>query len=94
MVDNMNPNSQFHPYQPETSTPAIEKPSTGLSSILERVGLNTNSFGSVGNSVKNMDMKASVEKARGYARSNPGMVLGGLAAAVIGMGLMRGRRTM
>jgi len=94
MVDNMNPNSQFHPYQPETSTPAIDKPATGLSSILERVGLNTNSFGSVGDSVKNLDMKASVEKARGYARSNPGMVLGGLAAAVIGMGLMRGRRTM
>ena len=94
MVDNMNPNNQFHPYQPETSTPAIEKPATGLGSILERVGLNTNSLGSVGSSMRNVDVKGSVEKARGYARSNPGMVLGGLAAAVIGMGLMRGRRTM
>ncbi|MCU1228461.1 MAG: hypothetical protein JWO97_1345 [Acidobacteria bacterium] len=80
MVDNMNPNSQFHPYQPETSTPAIEKTPAGLSSILQRFG-------------QNVDVKGSVEKARGYARANPGMVLGGLAAAVIGAGLMRGRRT-
>src|SRR5205085_6187400 len=32
MVDNMNPNNQFHPYQPETSTPAIENAATGLRS--------------------------------------------------------------
>jgi hypothetical protein len=100
MVDNMNPNTQFHPYQPETSTPAVEKPVTGFGSILQRVGIDTRSLGidtgslgSLGNSMKNMDVKGSVEKARGYARANPGMVLGGLAAAVIGMGLMRGKRT-
>jgi hypothetical protein len=79
MVDNMNPSNQFHPYQPETSTPAIEKTPAGLSSILQRFG-------------QNVDVKGSVEKARGYARANPGMVLGGLAAAVIGAGLMRSRR--
>ncbi|MEA2568575.1 MAG: hypothetical protein QOI24_576 [Acidobacteriota bacterium] len=94
MVDNMNPNSQFHPYQPETSTPAIEKTPTGLDSILQRVGLSRDSFSSVSNSVKNVDMKGSVEKARSYARANPGLVLGGLAAAVIGAGLLRGRRTV
>jgi hypothetical protein len=33
----------------------------------------------------------SVEKARGFAQKNPGMVLGGLAALAIGMGLMRRR---
>jgi hypothetical protein len=94
MVDNMNPNNQFHPYQPETSIPAIEKTPTGLGSILQRVGLNPDAFRSVSNSVKNVDMKGSVEKARGYARANPGLVLGGLAAAVIGAGLMRGRRSV
>jgi len=26
MVDNVNPNSQFHPYQPVTDTPAAERP--------------------------------------------------------------------
>jgi hypothetical protein len=93
MVDNMNPNSQFHPYQPETSIPAIEKTPTGLGSILQRFGVDANTFNSVGSSVKNLDMKGSVEKARGYARANPGMVLGGMAAAVIGLGMMRGRRT-
>jgi hypothetical protein len=25
MVDNVNPNSQFHPYQPMTDTPATER---------------------------------------------------------------------
>jgi len=25
MVDNVNPNSQFHPYQPMTDTPAAER---------------------------------------------------------------------
>jgi hypothetical protein len=93
MVDNMNPDSQFHPYVPETSTPAIDKPASGLGSILSRVGIDTASFGSLGNTVKNVDMKGSVEKARGFARANPGMVLGGLAAAVIGMGLMGRKRS-
>ncbi len=25
MVDNVNPNSQFHPYQPINDTPAVER---------------------------------------------------------------------
>ena len=77
MVDNINPNSQFHPYQPMTSMPNGEKTATGLSSMLD--------------SMKNVDMRQSVDKVRGMAQKNPAMVLGGLAALAIGMGLMRRR---
>jgi hypothetical protein len=44
-------------------------------------------------SLKNMDWKGSATKARDYARANPAKVLGGLAALVIGAGLMRQRST-
>jgi hypothetical protein len=39
-----------------------------------------------------IDMKQSIEKARNFARSNPGALLGGLAAAAIGLGLLRRNR--
>ena len=42
-------------------------------------------------SVRGIDMRQSVEKVRSYARSNPSMVPGGLAALAIGAGLMRKR---
>ena len=80
MVDNVNPTNQFHPYQPPTDTPVAERQASGLSGILEKAGL------------KNVDMNGSINKVRDYAKSNPGMVLGGLAAAAIGLGMMRGRR--
>jgi len=65
MVDNMNPTSQFHPYQP----PEVKKqPLAG------------NGFGDL------------LEKARSTARSNPGALLGGLAAVAIGAGLLRRKR--
>jgi hypothetical protein len=80
MVDNLNPTNQFHPYQPPTDTPAAERPASGLSGILGKAGL------------KNVDVNGSIDKVRGYAKSNPAMVLGGLAAAAIGLGMMRGRR--
>ena len=35
--------------------------------------------------------RSKVDKARSMARSNPGLVLGGLAALAIGAGLMRKR---
>jgi len=41
--------------------------------------------------VRGIDMRQSVEKVRSYARSNPSMVPGGLAALAIGAGLMRKR---
>jgi hypothetical protein len=93
MVDITNPTNQFHPYQPVDATPNAEKPAGGLSGMLENLGIDTRSLGSVGDTVKNMDMRGSLDKARTYARNNPGLVLGGLAAAVIGAGLLR-RRTV
>ena len=40
MVDNTNPTSQFHPYQPQDAIPQTGAPkSSGLSSILSRVGI-------------------------------------------------------
>lgn len=75
MVDNVNPNSQFHPYQPMDATPNSEKIGGGLSSMLKKIGIDDR----------------SVEKARGFAQKNPNLVLGGLAALAIGMGLMRRR---
>jgi len=75
MVDNINPNSQFHPYQPMHATPNSELRGSGLSGMLKTIGIDDR----------------SVEKVRGFAQKNPGMVLGGLAALAIGMGLMRRR---
>jgi hypothetical protein len=67
MVDNLNPTSQFHPYQPVRDIPVRDRESGGL------------------------DMNGSLGKLRAYAQANPGKVLGGLAAVVIGLGLMRRR---
>jgi len=93
MVDNMNPTNQFHPYTPETSTPAVDRPSGGfaggLNDMLKRVGVDTNS---IGGSLRNMNASGQINKARDYAAANPAKVLGGLAALAIGAGLMR-RRT-
>ena len=77
MVDNINPNSQFHPYQPMNDTPAAERqPSGGLAGILGKLG-----------GMRNVNMNS----VREYARAKPGVVLGGLAALVIGAGLLRRR---
>ena len=87
MVDNTNPTNQFHPYQPTDAVPHSERPKGGLSSILERVGIDSSRLGSA----SNVNVRNSVEKARGYAQRNPGKVLGGLSALVIGLGMLRGR---
>ena len=84
MVDNVNPNTQFHPYQPPDATPHSQRSTSGLGGILEKVGLGRGTLG-------NANMSDSVNKARDYARLNPGKVLGGLAAIVIGAGMMRQR---
>ena len=80
MVDNYNPNSQFHPYQPVSETPNAER-------VTSRFG----GLGSLGN-LSSMNWQQPVNKARDYARSNPAKALGALAALAIGAGLMRGRR--
>lgn len=86
MVDQQNPTSQFHPYQPPDTIPVSEKPShTGLSGMLSKLGIDASKF-------QNVDVRGSVDKARGYARTHPGKVLGGLALAVIGAGLLAKKR--
>lgn len=84
MVDNMNPTSQFHPYQPQDATPQTGTPKSGWGSVLERAGIDRSKIDAM---TRNMDLS----KARSMAQRNGGMVLGGLAALVIGAGLMRRR---
>ena len=88
MVDTTNPTTQFHPYEPPTAVPVSERPATGVSSMLAKVGVDPNR---IGETVRNLDVNDSIGKFRAYARVNPGKVLGGLAALVIGIGLLRRR---
>jgi hypothetical protein len=90
MVDKLNPTSQFHPYQPQDATPQTGSP-RGLGGILSRLGIDQSKIGALGDKVNNVDVRGGLEKARGVARNNPSLVLGGLAALVIGAGLMRKR---
>lgn len=92
MVDKVNPTSQFHPYQPETSTPHTDTmPMTGLGGILGKLGIDSSKFGSLGGALKGTDLRGGLNSVRAKAQANPGMVLGGLAALAIGAGLMRKR---
>jgi len=91
MVDNWNPTNQFHPYQPTDAVPQTGSKPSGLGGILSKLGIDQSKIGAWGNSLNNVDVRGSLNKARGVARSNPGMVLGGLAALAIGAGLMRKR---
>ncbi len=95
MVDNVNPTSQFHPYQPERSVPQTGSATHGgLGGILSKFGLDRSKIGALGSSMRNVDVRGGINKARTVARSNPGIVLGGLAALAIGAGLMRRRSMM
>lgn len=87
MVDNFVPTNQFHPYQPADAIPQTGVRNAGLSSLLSKVGIDRSRLGSM----RNVNMSHSIDKFRGYARQNPGKVLGGLAALAIGLGMMRGR---
>ena len=88
MIDNVNPTTQYHPYQPQKETPAAEKPvSGGLGGLLKHLGID-------GSKLSNPNMRGQLNKARTMARDNSGLVLGGLAALAIGAGLMRRRSSM
>ena len=92
MVDNVNPTSQFHPYQPQDATPQTGNAiSGGLGGILGKLGIDQSKIGALGGNLKNMDMRGQLDKARGMAQKNPSLVLGGLAALAIGAGLLRKR---
>ena len=92
MVDTTNPTNQFHPYQPPDVTPQSERVSrSGLGGILSKLGIDSSKIGAMGGNLRNVDVRRQLDKARGMARANPGIVLGGLAALAIGAGLMRRR---
>jgi hypothetical protein len=91
MVDNLNPTSQFHPYQPQDATPQTGGSTSGLGGILSKLGIDQSKIGALGNGLNNVDVRGGLNKVRGAARNNPSMVLGGLAALAIGAGLMRKR---
>jgi hypothetical protein len=95
MVDNLNPTSQFHPYQPQDATPQTgSSPTGGLGGLLNKLGLDPSKISStLGNSLNNTNVRGQLNKARGVAQNNGSLVLGGLAALAIGAGLMR-RRSM
>ncbi|MGN6186383.1 MAG: hypothetical protein ACTHQM_22345 [Thermoanaerobaculia bacterium] len=90
MVDNVNPTSQFHPYQPQDATPQTgnTKSTSGLGGILNKLGIDQSKIGAM---TKNVNMRGGLEQVRGVAKNNGGLVLGGLAALAIGAGLMRKR---
>jgi hypothetical protein len=89
MVDNVNPTSQFHPYQPQNAVPQTgSKSMTGLGGILNKLGIDQSKISSM---ASNVDVRGGLSKARGVAQNNGGLVLGGLAALAIGAGLMRKR---
>jgi LPXTG-motif cell wall-anchored protein len=95
MVDNVNPNTQFHPYQPQDAIPQADAPrTTGLGGILSRVGLDQGKLDSLNSSISNMDVRGQLTRMRGAAQKNPSLVLGGLAALAIGAGLMRRRSSL
>jgi hypothetical protein len=89
MVDKVNPTNQFHPYQPQTSTPHSARPSgSRLGGILNKAGIDRERIDAV---TKKVNLRGGLDKARSMARGNGGMLLGGLAALAIGAGLMRRR---
>lgn len=102
MIDNVNPSSQFHPYQPPDVTP--QSGSTGrLSRLLRRAGIDESKIDALGSRMSGMDLsslrnrigstdvRGQVDRVRNMARAHPGAVLGGIAALAIGAGLMRRR---
>ena len=78
MVDNMNPTNQFHPYQPVDAIPVSERAESAWGGFLRKLGIDS----------KSVKLNDALGRARRYAKSNPGVVLGGLVALAIGAGLM------
>jgi hypothetical protein len=79
MVDTANPTDQFHPYQKPDVVPHKDRELSGVRRLMERARTRVGYDGT------------SVRRARTWARHHPGQLLGGLAALVIGAGLMSRR---
>ena len=91
MVDQTNPTQQFHTYQAPDATPMSERPQSAMAKWLGRAGVTPSMMEAVRKNVTGSNIGGRVEKAREYARLNPSKVLGGMAALVIGAGLLRNR---
>ena len=91
MVDVINPTDQFHPYQAPTATPVSQRPSSGVDAMLGRFGVRSGDLRSMRDAVRNVDFNSAISKVREFAQSNPGKVLGALAAFMIGASLIRRR---
>lgn len=90
MIDNVNPTSQFHPYQPPDAIPQTGSKS-GVRGWLRKVGIDQSKIDALSGGMRGTNMRGQLGSLRGYARNNSGKVLGGLAALVIGAGLLRRR---
>lgn len=71
----------------------------GIAEMLEKLGLNEDQLKAVRDSIEGLNVEESLEKARTYvndslnkareyAKQNPGVVIGGLSALVIAAGLL------
>lgn len=79
MTDTTSPTTQFHSYQPPTATPVAERPTNVIGRGMTRVGVDP------------AKMRSAAERGRAYAKRHPGRILGAMALAVIGAGILRGR---
>jgi hypothetical protein len=91
MVDETNPTNQFHPYQAPTDTPVSQRPPSGVTAVLGRFGVRPDDIRSIREQMEDLNVNSWMSRARAFAKANPGKVLGGLAALVIGAGLIRRR---
>jgi hypothetical protein len=55
MIDNINPNSSFHPHQPIDAVPHAEEPERGLAGVAEKVGMNPDKLRNFTERVRSMN---------------------------------------
>lgn len=93
MVDTTRPTEQFHSYSAPEATPVSERSANRWTDMVSKVGVTPERFSALKSKMSDLKVNESMEKARAYAKANPGKVLGGMAALVIGLGLLRHRTT-
>lgn len=91
MLDNVNPTSNFHPYQPADAVPRTDQPETGLPAIAERVGIDPAKFRNFSERMRSRNAQDWLQSLRSFAMSRPGIFLGSIAVAAIAAGLIRKR---
>jgi hypothetical protein len=91
MMDNINPNSNFHPYQPIDAVPHAEKPERGVVGLVEKAGMDPDKFRNLTERVRSMNGRDWLERVRSFTMSRLGLAFGSIAVAAIGAVLMRRR---